>query len=769
MNHKLLLIAFFVFTGFVANAQSTEFTFQGSLKDGANAANGNYDFEFALFDALSAGTQLGSTVTRNGVVVVNGTFTVNLDFGAQFPGGNRFLAISVRQTGGGSFQPLTPRQQISNSPYSVRSLNAGNADLAANATTAATATNALQLGGVVANQYVLTGDVRLSDARNPLPNSTNYIQNQNVGPQGSANFNISGSGTLGGTLSANAVTSGTQFNIGTDRVLWAPLGSFYAGQGSGANNSTGDNNAFFGPFAGNLNTTGGGNSFFGRSAGVSNVGGQLNTFLGGGAGIGNTVGSNNTLIGSQSNVASGNLNYATAIGSFAVVSANNTIVLGRSAGQDTVQIPGNLNVTGIFTGVLPAGSANYIQNTTTPQSSSNFNISGDGVIGGNLGVGTTNPAGKLHINVPGSGNPISALTLDVGTFGTAGNAVNSYYFKVRDLGLGGTPAFLIRGDGNVGIGTSTPTEKLDVNGNIRFSGTISGDGSGLTNVRNRQQIALLKWYDVNQTAVYTIPQAGDIAFDGENMRLGPFKINVHDGTTNGNASSGAAGMVYDGINVWATGFLAANKVAKLRGDTSGLIAQYNVGSQPKGIAFDGANIWVANSVSNNVTKLRASDGACVGTCTYPAGNFPVAVAFDGTNIWVSNFPNNVTKLRASDGLNLGTVSVSNPVAFAFDGSNMWVVDQGVVGQNGNVVKVRASDNAILGTFPVGRTPQGIAYDGSNVWITNFEDNTVTRLRASDGACVGTCTIPVGDRPIGIAFDGTHIWVVNTGSNTLSKL
>ena len=40
---------------------------------------------------------------------------------------------------------------------------------------------------------------------------------------------------------------------------------------------------------------------------------------------------------------------------------------------------------------------------------------------------------------------------------------------------------------------------------------------------------------------------------------------------------------------------------------------FSVGSNPVGVAFDGANIWVANTSSNNVTKLRASDGALQGT------------------------------------------------------------------------------------------------------------------------------------------------------------
>src|SRR5229473_952533 len=82
-----------------AFAQSSGFTYQGRLTDGGTPANGNYDLQFALFDSLSGGTQVGSTQTLNTVAVSNGVFTVSLDFGANsFPGANRFLEISARPT-----------------------------------------------------------------------------------------------------------------------------------------------------------------------------------------------------------------------------------------------------------------------------------------------------------------------------------------------------------------------------------------------------------------------------------------------------------------------------------------------------------------------------------------------------------------------------------------------------------------------------------------------------------------------------------------------
>lgn len=93
----------------VSYAQTTGFSYQGSLKNAGAPASGNHDFEFRLWDAASGGAQVGSTVTLNGVAVTNGVFAVTLDFGDQYPNASRFLEVRVRPTGGGAFTTLTPR------------------------------------------------------------------------------------------------------------------------------------------------------------------------------------------------------------------------------------------------------------------------------------------------------------------------------------------------------------------------------------------------------------------------------------------------------------------------------------------------------------------------------------------------------------------------------------------------------------------------------------------------------------------------------------
>src|SRR2546426_5188115 len=100
-----LFMALCLFAGASAVfAQTSSFIYQGRLTDGGTAANGNYDLQFALFDSLSGGTQVGSTQALNTVAVTGGVFTVSLNFGANsFTGADRFLEISARPTGAGSF------------------------------------------------------------------------------------------------------------------------------------------------------------------------------------------------------------------------------------------------------------------------------------------------------------------------------------------------------------------------------------------------------------------------------------------------------------------------------------------------------------------------------------------------------------------------------------------------------------------------------------------------------------------------------------------
>ncbi len=311
-----MLLLFFSGSNTSIWAQTNEFTYQGNLNESGARANGNYDLEFRLYTASSGGFTLG-TRSRLNVPISNGVFSVTLDFpAANFSGGDRWLEIGVKPAGSANpFTVLSPRQKITSSPYSVRSANAANAE---------TATNSTQLGGVAANQFVQTNDSRLTDARNPLPGSNNYIQNNPSLAGQNATIHITNSAIIGNdalignnlTVNGNASASvfdGTTFNgtvfngtffnatsnfrINGQRVLGvAGTNNTFAGLQTGSAN-TGADNSFFGFNAGNANGAGSDNSFFGSDAGGANTGGSENSFFGSDTGDNNTSGSRNSFFG----------------------------------------------------------------------------------------------------------------------------------------------------------------------------------------------------------------------------------------------------------------------------------------------------------------------------------------------------------------------------------------------------------------------------------------------------------------------------------------
>jgi sugar lactone lactonase YvrE len=581
MNRNIIFVALsvtLVLNAAQAVAQTTAFTYQGRLTDNGNPADGDYDFEFRLFDALENGTQKGMTLPRAGVEVRNGTFSVQLEFVGCldcFDGGARFLDISVRPAGGISYTQLGPRQPVTSTPYAVKS------GIAANATTA-------------------------------------------------------------DGLSVTCVSCVTSSQI---------------------------------------------------------------------------------------------------------ASVNGSAVTG------TIPVAS-----------VPANSGNYIQNQNASAQAGNFNISGDGIVGGKVGIGTPLPQTSLHLN-GNSGNFALTLTNSANTPGRRGYRLafdnDRFTFqKANDDGIfSANQVSIEQATGNVGIGTTEPSAKLDVAGNVKFSGAIAGDGSGLTNLNGANIVS------GTVTSMQLSPESvpNSTAF----KLLGSLRWDLLKPQATFPVGNSPSGVAFDGANIWVT-TSGTFTVTKLRASDGANLGSFPVGSGSNQVAFDGANIWVTNSGSSTVTKLRASDGACVGTCTFTVGQFPIGVAFDGANIWVANLVGGtVIKLRTSDGANLGTFTVgSGLTGVAFDGANIWVANQ----NSNNVTKLRASDGANLGTFTVGSLPQRVAFDGANIWVVNQGSNNVTKLRASDGACVGTCTFTVGTNPKGIAFDGANIWVVNSSSNgTVTKL
>ena len=104
----------------------TAFTYQGRLHDANEPANGLYEFEFKVYDSEMNGTQIGGTSSARSVEVVDGYFTVQIDFGSGvFDGDARWLEIGLRPADTTDpFTTLGPRQELTPAPYALFSKNA---------------------------------------------------------------------------------------------------------------------------------------------------------------------------------------------------------------------------------------------------------------------------------------------------------------------------------------------------------------------------------------------------------------------------------------------------------------------------------------------------------------------------------------------------------------------------------------------------------------------------------------------------------------------
>jgi hypothetical protein len=111
---------------------TASFTYQGRLA----GQSGPVDLQCVLYDASTAGNQVGGTTTVNNLDVdAQGLFTALVTPGAIDASGSLWLEVRVAPAGSGSFTALTPRQAVTRAPQASFADVAATAQLAVNAQT----------------------------------------------------------------------------------------------------------------------------------------------------------------------------------------------------------------------------------------------------------------------------------------------------------------------------------------------------------------------------------------------------------------------------------------------------------------------------------------------------------------------------------------------------------------------------------------------------------------------------------------------------------
>ena len=119
MASVLVLVLVLLSQSLNVQAQGTAFTYDGRLNAGGAPANGIYDIRAGLYTTNTGGTVFAGPITNSAVAVSNGLFTITLDYGDVFDGTTYWLQVAVRTNGVGGFTVLSPRQQLTPTPYAI--------------------------------------------------------------------------------------------------------------------------------------------------------------------------------------------------------------------------------------------------------------------------------------------------------------------------------------------------------------------------------------------------------------------------------------------------------------------------------------------------------------------------------------------------------------------------------------------------------------------------------------------------------------------------
>jgi streptogramin lyase len=193
---------------------------------------------------------------------------------------------------------------------------------------------------------------------------------------------------------------------------------------------------------------------------------------------------------------------------------------------------------------------------------------------------------------------------------------------------------------------------------------------------------------------------------------------------------------------------------------------FGIRRAPRELGVGAGGVWLVPGRGGDLAVADLGDGKVsrrVRTGVETIGD----VAPTGSVVWLSTAaPPGVMRLDARTGRRLGRLVRVSATALdiAATEDRAWAD----LGDEDALVAVDAGNEEAALQAPNGGDAFAIALGFGSVWVTNYGDDTVTRLNAASGEPEGA-PIPVGADPKGIAIGMGAVWVATAGACTLTRI